>query len=96
MFTALSILKRCLVLVFLPVAIFFLPTFLYVIIVLFLGKMMQLVSIAYYFKYKDFLRGNHTPQRSIARFYMQTVMRYQTLKTRKYLLLFKGLSGKEG
>ncbi|MBF8278375.1 MAG: hypothetical protein HW390_3448 [Candidatus Brocadiaceae bacterium] len=84
------------VLFFVPGAIFFWPIFLYVIIVLCLGKMMQLFSVAYYFQYKDFLHGKQIPRRSIARFYTQTVMRYQTLITRKYLLLFKGLPGKEG
>ncbi len=95
MLIARYVLKRCMALFFVPVAIFFLPTFLYVIIVLCLGKTMQLFSMAYCFQYKDFLRGKHIPRRSIARFYTQTVMRYQTLVMKKYLWMFNGLPGKE-
>lgn len=43
------------VLFLVPVAVFLLPTFLYVIIVLCLGRIMHLFSKAYYFCYKNFL-----------------------------------------
>ncbi|MBC6934130.1 MAG: hypothetical protein DYG83_18070 [Candidatus Brocadia sp. AMX2] len=52
MLAALSLLKRFAVLILVPFAIFLLPSFLYVIIVLSLGKILYLFNCIYYFRYK--------------------------------------------
>lgn len=54
MLTTFSLLKRLTVLFLLPCAIFLLPTFFYVIIVLSVGKIMHLCSRVYCFRYKIF------------------------------------------
>ena len=54
MLTTFSLLKRLTVLFLVPCAIFLLPAFLYVIIVLSVGKIMHLCNKVYCFRYKIF------------------------------------------
>lgn len=69
MSTALSLVKRLSVLFLMPCAFYLLPTILYVLIVLSIGKIMHLLSKGYYFQHKYFLHDwnkEKIPRRGIA------------------------------
>ncbi len=61
MTTSLSLLKRFMVLFLISFTIFLLPTFLYVIIILSVRKILQLCSRAYYFRYKIYCNSLFSP-----------------------------------